>query len=103
MSPSFVREECADLALDVLRRNHENADFAVEPVAQRWHAWWRDPLSAVDAQIDLMDASANRYQKLPQVAPATNERHGLPVAEITHDLDGLDAADPRRDALKVRS
>lgn len=48
----------------------DQADFAAEAVAHRRHSGRRQPLAAVNTDVDLMHSRRERDRKLPEIATA---------------------------------
>src|SRR5687767_9987108 len=83
--------------------HHDDPNLPIEAALSGRHSRRRDPDATVDAHVDLVNARAHGDEQLPRIATAANKGHRLPVREITHYLDGLDATDARGDSLNLGS
>src|SRR5215472_8341800 len=79
---------------------HQHPHLTIESIAHGGNAWGREPLAAVDAHVELVDAVGDREQCFPRVAAALHHLHGLPVGEVAHQLDALHADDVHLEPLE---
>src|SRR5687768_15340497 len=71
--------------------NEEQSDDTAEFVGRRTDARWNPPLTAVDPDVESVRPARERKHDLPRIAAGALEREGIPVREVTRQLDARGA------------